>query len=298
MLLKKSNNFLLRLPSYAIAICDILLFIIIINSETSDFTPGHQIIYLQKMIAMEEAYRVITKRRLEKLSTITSGSGLNKLYIHLTNSNLSSSSLFTNFSKNQAIRNVENSSLYSFKHLFEITSEANNCWRFNSEQQYKVTQLRLARERINHENLVFKKLNKFKNLSNTVNDDEQVIPDLSDLVSKSYQGSMHPYSKSFESMNKVDREFSERHILRGLSIQIKGPRKGNKAIKTLKVIGKTSTNSVEYVIHEQSKLQLPTKLGIYGLSVKMIYQKFKKMEKLLRDYNHGLEKRFGLTVLL
>jgi hypothetical protein len=38
-------------------------------------------------------------------------------------------------------------------------------------------------------------------------------------------------------------------------------------------VGATSTNSVDYVIAEECKHQLPSKMGIFGLTVRMVYER-------------------------
>ena len=40
-----------------------------------------------------------------------------------------------------------------------------------------------------------------------------------------------------------------------------------------KSVGAVSINSVDYVLAEESKVQIPSKLGIFGLYVRIVYEK-------------------------
>lgn len=69
--------------------------------------------------------------------------------------------------------------------------------------------------------------------------------------------------------------------IRGVLIRVKGPRKGNRAIKQQKSSGRVSINSVGYVNYEECNLQLPSKLGIYGLYIRLVYS---KLDRLVSPY--------------
>lgn len=70
--------------------------------------------------------------------------------------------------------------------------------------------------------------------------------------------------------------------IRGVLIRIKGPRKGNRAIKLQKAAGRVSVNSVDYVNAEECNIQLPSKLGIFGLYIRLVYS---KTDRLLSPYS-------------
>lgn len=61
--------------------------------------------------------------------------------------------------------------------------------------------------------------------------------------------------------------------LRGFSIRLAGPRKGNRALTWERSVGAISTNSVDYVIAEEDKCQLPSKMGTFGLTVRIVYER-------------------------
>jgi hypothetical protein len=59
--------------------------------------------------------------------------------------------------------------------------------------------------------------------------------------------------------------------IRGMMIRIGGPRKDNKAGSRKKMIGSSSLNSVDFVAGEASQVQLPSKMGIFGLNIRIAY---------------------------
>lgn len=63
----------------------------------------------------------------------------------------------------------------------------------------------------------------------------------------------------------------------GMSIRIAGPRKGNRRMVWRKSIGASSTNSVGLVVSEASQVQLPSRIGVFGIQVKIVYAKRERL---------------------
>lgn len=59
--------------------------------------------------------------------------------------------------------------------------------------------------------------------------------------------------------------------LRGILLRIKGPKRGNRCEVWQRAAGRISTNSVKYVVSEEAKLQIPSKMGTFGLTVRIVY---------------------------
>jgi hypothetical protein len=101
---------------------------------------------------------------------------------------------------------------------------------------------------------------------------------LADTVS----GSLHPSTllqgdRVFLTPTEAAQLPSPSATIRGILIRIKGPRRGNRSMVWQKSAGRISTNSVKYVVAEEAKLGIPSKLGVFGLTVRIVYARMNRL---------------------
>jgi hypothetical protein len=90
------------------------------------------------------------------------------------------------------------------------------------------------------------------------------------------RGNLHPASllqgdRVFLTPTEAAQLPSPSATVRGILVRIRGPRRGNRAWTWQKSAGRISTNTVDYVVAEEAKIGIPSKLGIFGLTVRIVY---------------------------
>lgn len=199
------------------------------------------------------------------VSSVLSGSRI-EFETHWTPSPLSSASLYTAFLRTFLIRMNEMPTKQFIKAALDLTSSKNSCWSASDNQEAK---RKLYLDQINF----LKKKREFLLLRNTYDKTAGRELDLIGVkieklerwletmdLNASVTSNLHPQANG-----------AGRRIL-GMSIEISGPKKGSRSMTWKESVGSTSISS-DLVVFEQSKLQLPSKVGTYGLSATIVYSK-------------------------
>lgn len=225
------------------------------------------------------------KSALQKISTVMAGSGPCGLGVHFTDSPLSSASLLASLIKHRVIRNQESMTPMSIRKIIDYAEARNPVWSHSSSQlarrvQFKQSlhQMELSREllqvRLELDQGDDQLKRKLHDLNQSIQKTELIICHIEERAT----GSLHPDTllsgeKASLTPNEAAMLPSPSGTIRGVLIRIKGPRKGNRALKQQKASGRVSINSVGYVNYEDCSLQIPSKLGIFGLYVRLVYSK-------------------------
>lgn len=239
-----------------------------------------------------------------KLSLLLSGTFV-QLKTKVVNNLLTSSSLMTNYYQHLMIRNGEIMSQSFIRKILGILDPKHPTWKYSYDQkvakfpQYESALRKLALEKKSLE-VKFKIFNEGNNHSeeeNRLDERNQIkarILKVEETINKmrlileymeqSYQGSMHPDPGAIN--------FSEEDVgakgnflvgpnspwrIRGMMIRIAGANKGQRAQAWKKYVGSYSMNSVGFVNAEESKVQMLTQQGTYGLTIRIIWEKIEDM---------------------
>lgn len=221
---------------------------------------------------------------------------------HFTPTVLSSATLATSYIKNWIIRNQESINGGTIRRILGISDYKHAIWKYKLDQSSRKMQYSQVLKDMELEEHKLVTLLKFKaedqdlkrNLNRLQDNMKHVRMSLK-LMKDTVSGSLHPEAQlnlnenenstnSFNSLNlnssssasavaSSKANEADQLKIRGLLIRIAGPRKGNRAMSWERSVGAVSVNSVDYVISEESKVQLPSKLGIFGLYLRIVYQK-------------------------
>jgi hypothetical protein len=238
---------------------------------------------------LNHGYHLKLKQNVESSLSILHGNPL-RIQPHFTSSVLSSATLTTSYIKNFLVRNQESLNGGTIRRILNLTDYKHAAWKFKLDQSARKTQYTEVLNDLQLEEKKLVMLLKFKK------DDSELSGQLSrlrenmknvqmtlKLMKSTVTGSLHPESRSgFDGTASAlgptappsaDEQDLEKLKIRGLLIRLSGPRKGNRALTWEKSVGAVSTNSVDFVVAEESKVQIPSKLGIFGLYVRIVYQK-------------------------
>ena len=107
------------------------------------------------------------------------------------------------------------------------------------------------------------------------------------ISSLRYVTSLMEDTRAFSMYPVPSHSQSETPALKGLSVRLAGPRRGNRAVVFKKAIGSSSTNSVGLVVYDEAKAQVPGKMGTYGLCIKIVYGSASKQPSTLTTFWDG-----------
>ena len=197
---------------------------------------------------------------------------------HFTSSVLSSATLTTSYIKNHLIRNQESLNGGTIRKILGLTDYKHQAWKFKLDQSTRKSQYQEVLKELEFEEKKLLHLIKFKceeleelegKLARVQESLKQVKMTLK-LMKDTVIGSLHPEPRNTDSVEDEIVKDQDRLKIRGMLVRIAGPRKGNRAMTWEKSVGAISVNSVDYVVSEESKVQIPSKLGIYGLYVRIV----------------------------
>lgn len=230
-----------------------------------------------------QGHHLSHQSNLQRLGTALGASGPNLLHPHYTPSPLSSATLLASYLKHRILRNLENVSMPIIRRTLDMVSEKHPIWQHQSPQQSRRVQSEQAlahleaRERTLLLRLEFDEHSaRLKEELETVRTQQGKLKLLLDCMEDTVRGSLHPVSvqqddRVFLTPSEAAQLPSPSATLRGLLIRFRGPRRGNRAFKWEKSTGRISTNSVGFVVSEEAKIPIPSKLGVYGLTVRIVY---------------------------
>lgn len=238
---------------------------------------------------LNHGHHLKLKQNVESVLSTLHGHPL-QIQPHFTSSVLSSATLTTSYIKNFLLRNQESLNGSSIRRILGLTDYKHPAWRFKLDQSERKTQYIEVLDEMQFEERKLLSLLKYKKedqiLSGQLNRLQENIKKVQmtlKLMKETVTGLLHPEPRnndlpSTASPTASPNSFTEDNDsdqlkIRGLLISLSGPRKGNRSMTWEKSVGAVSVNSVDYVIAEESKVQIPSKLGIYGLYVRIVYQK-------------------------
>lgn len=262
---------------------------------------------------LNHGHHLKLKQNLETVLSTLHGHPL-RIQPHFTPSVLSSATLTTSYIKNFLIRNQESINGGSIRRILNLTDYKHAAWKYNLDQSYRKAQYEAVLKGMEFEEqklvtlLKFKRsdaglLQKLAQVQENVKQVKMTIKLMKDTVT----GSLHPEPRNNELASTFTSAKTESSTstsagsdsplkIRGLLIKLAGPRKGNRAMKWEKSVGAVSTNSVDYVIAEESKVQIPSKLGIFGLYVRIVYQKLAQNPTSIKKNPGDLEFFNGISL--
>ncbi len=219
---------------------------------------------------LDTGHRLLQRQSSESVISTLHGHPL-QLRPHQTPSVLSSASLLTSYIKNWITRNRESVTTGTVKRIIGLCDYKHQIWRYQLDQRPRQQQYAQVSDSLKLELKKLQLLQSFRpteaGLTERITRLQENISKVhltADLMKESVSGSLHPDTAS------------EGLRLRGFLLRLAGPRKGNRAMTWERSVGATSTNSVDYVIAEESKCQLPSKMGTFGLTVRMVYERCKE----------------------
>ena len=236
---------------------------------------------------LNHGHHLKLKQNVESVLSTLHGHPL-RIQPHFTSSVLSSATLTTSYIKNFLLRNQESLNGSSIRRILGLIDYKHPAWRFKLDQRERKTQYTEVLDEMQFEERKLLSLLKYKKgdpiLSGQLYRLQENIKNVQmtlKLMKETVTGLLHPElrnnglpSTSTASPNAFTEDTdSDQLKIRGLLISLSGPRKGNRSMTWEKSVGAVSINSVDYVIAEESRVQIPSKLGIYGLYVRIVYQK-------------------------
>lgn len=232
---------------------------------------------------LNHGYNCHYQSGLESMGTALGGSGANLLHIHTTPTLLSSASLLAHHIKHRIIRNLQHINTAIIRRTEELALEKHPYWIHHSSQEGRLVQVKQALEQMKVREAALKHRIRFKT------DDVELKMELGcvqeeigrlklaiDNMEPTIKGNLHPASllhgeRAFLTPSEAAQLPSPMGTIRGILVRIKGPRRGNRGMTWQKTAGRFSTNSVDYVAAEEAKVPIPSKLGIYGLTVRIVH---------------------------
>lgn len=230
---------------------------------------------------------------------------------HFTPSVLSSATLTTSYIKNFLIRNQESLNGGSIRRILGLTDYKHSAWKFKLDQSARKQQYEQVLKELEFEErktlikLEFRAEDaELKDKLARIQENKKQVKMTLKLMKDTVTGSLHPEPRNNDlasantttiTTQDTDDVENEKLRIRGMLVRLAGPRKGNRAMTWEKSVGAVSVNSVDYVVSEESKVQVPSKLGIFGLYVRIVYQKVSQRPSSQKKNPKDLEFFNGLT---
>ncbi len=256
---------------------------------------------------LNHGYHLKLKQNVETVLSTLHGNPL-RIRPHFTPSVLSSATLTTSYIKNHLVRNQESLNSGSIRRILNLTDYKHVAWKYKLDQSERKLQYQQVLKEMEFEEQKLSILAKFKSSNDqklaSVQENIKQVKMTLKLMKDTVTGSLHPEPRnnelpsnfnSFTAPSSTNETISDGLRIRGLLIRLAGPRKGNRAVKWEKSVGAVSVNSVDYVVAEESKVQIPSKLGIFGLYVRIVYQKLSHRPTSAKKNPEDLEFFDGIT---
>lgn len=240
---------------------------------------------------VSEAFRrtrhLLQQHIFTKLSTSMSGIRTD-VRASVVDTPLASASLLTTHCRHQMVRNAESMSPMHIRKLLSLADARHPFWKYSYNQadsrrpQYeaaikdlqfrkKCLQVNRTQADSEEETSINADLLKLEEAENKL---RMIIEYMQPVVN----GSMHPDpGAAHEATENFLVGPNSPWRMRGIMIRIAGARKGERAQSWKRYAGAYSINSVGYVNAEESKMQIPTKHGVFGLTVRLVWQKLEEM---------------------
>lgn len=246
---------------------------------------------------LNEGHHRLQQANFQKVASSLGCSGPNLLHPHLTPSPLSSASLLASYIKHRIIRNMEHLSSTVIRRTLDFVSERHPAWQHDTDQSARKIQcMQIVRRLENQENILLLQLEfdtKNQALTEQLEEIRETLRKLRLVIQcmeESVRGNLHPSNlqqgeAAFLTPAEAAQLPSPIGAIRGIRIRIKGPRRGTRCAKWEKTAGRVSINSVKFVAAEEAKVPIPSKVGVFGLNVRIVYTKTNRLVDPLEKIN-------------
>lgn len=248
------------------------------------------------------------KQNVEIILSTLHGNPL-KIQPHFTPSVLSSATLTSSYIKNFLVRNQESLNGGSIRRILNLTDYKHQIWKYKLDQSNRRAQYEQVLKEMQFEEKKAQFLLKFKpeirGELGQIQENVKKVQMTLKLMKESVFGSLHPEPRNVIESHGFGLNSAAPSAapdspdcnlkIRGLLIRLAGPRKGNRAMSWEKSVGAVSINSVDYVLAEESKVQIPSKLGIFGLYIRIVYEKLSQRPTFYKKNPKDLELFDGIS---
>lgn len=254
---------------------------------------------------LNQGHHLSHQSSLQRLGTALGASGPNLLHPHYTPSPLSSATLLASYLKHRILRNLENVSMPIIRRTLDLVSQKNPLWQHSTSQQPRRVQCEQVLEYLDARVRSLQLRLEFDGKSLKLKEELEAaciqqgkLKLLLTCMESNCKGSLHPVSlqqddRVFLTPSEAAQLPSPCSTLRGLLIRFKGPRRGNRAFKWEKSTGRISTNSVGFIVSEEAKIPIPSKLGVFGMTVRIVYTKRNRLVECRQPLNVVDQPRFS-----
>lgn len=217
-------------------------------------------------------------KKLETFSEFVTNSKIS-FYPIFSGNLISSATLSGNYIRNWHIRNFETNSHTNNKRICALLEHKHLIWLCESFQGAKTNKLNKRINEIDLEMAIIARVNdhlkdmKLQGQLKIASSKKYRYKTIANLIYNHYTSNIHPTNVIKNNTNILNEDL---HI-RGVAIRLAGPRLGNRSVVYRKMIGKSTNNSVGIVNWDGCSVQIPGKLGTYGLKIKVIYNLIKSL---------------------
>lgn len=239
--------------------------------------------------AFRKTRHLLQQDMITKLSSSLSGTRTD-FKACVVDTPLASASLLTNHCRHQMVRNAEAMTPTQIRKLTGLADARHPLWKYT----YNQAEARRPQYEAAIKDLQFRKQCLQVNLTQAEPEEatsinahllkiEETMNKLRiivDYLQPVLNGSMHPDpGASHDATENFLVGPNSPWRMCGIMIRIAGARKGQRAQSWKRYAGAYSTNSVGFVNAEESKMQILTKHGIFGLTVRLVWQKMSEMPR-------------------
>lgn len=242
-------------------------------------------------VHMNDAFRktrhLMQQHIFSSLSSTFSGTKTD-LRTSVVDTTLASASLLSNHVRHQMIRNAEAMTPAQIRKLMSLADVRNPIWKYIYNQaealrpqyedaikdlQFRQKCMQATLPHADSEEAASINAQMLR-IEETVNKLRMII----DYMQPVLTGSMHPDpGAAHDATENFLVGPNSPWRMRGIMIRVAGARKGQRAQAWKRYAGAYSINSVGFVNAEESKMQIPTRHGIFGLTVRLVWQKLDEM---------------------
>lgn len=233
---------------------------------------------------MQSVRNQLHKAALERLITAYADNPV-ILKIIPTPTPLSSAHLIASLSLHDLVRNMEGGdALPVIRRVLSIVDPSNAVWKYEHKQDHRVEQYKEAIARVDRR---LKALEYSKDYADAIKIDEErerllksreCFQMVIDYCRPLVKGTLHPNgippttTTQQHPQNSPSEKLFDGWRLRGIFLRLAGPKKATKAGQWRRSAGAISLNSYDFVDGEQANVQIPSRTGTYGLTVRVVWE--------------------------
>ena len=213
----------------------------------------------------------------------------------ITTSILTSASLLASMNRHELVRNSEGGdNMTVIRRILGWIDQRQPHWRYENDQTPRIEQYRDAIHRIDTAIEAEKVKRKFAGeseitgIDNTIEElreRRQCYELVAENIKPMVRGTFHP--DGLPDGAEGD-DICQEWRLRGVYCRLAGPRKATKAGAWKRSAGAISISGVKVVDAEEANVQIPSRTGTYGLTVRMVWRRREEMLSELSNYTDGV----------